>query len=166
MCRRMVYLAGVVGISARSQICGSRHSLRWVAGLSEGLGRVPASGSVFFFSCRRRHTRCGRDWSSDVCSSDLAKKGWFAKANVASDFNNFHEGQLLFNRFTSDYKIFAFGLGSNTLNSSLSSEDVAIANAGGSAMASNISSGHPETYRSGVFFSQKRSEERRVGKEC
>src|SRR5436305_15225823 len=24
-----------------------------------------------FFSCRRRHTRCGRDWSSDVCSSDL-----------------------------------------------------------------------------------------------
>src|SRR6266498_450305 len=25
----------------------------------------------FFFSSRRRHTRCGRDWSSDVCSSDL-----------------------------------------------------------------------------------------------
>src|SRR5215813_5150129 len=27
--------------------------------------------SFFFFSSRRRHTRCGRDWSSDVCSSDL-----------------------------------------------------------------------------------------------
>src|SRR5690554_7997843 len=26
---------------------------------------------LFFFSSRRRHTRCGRDWSSDVCSSDL-----------------------------------------------------------------------------------------------
>src|SRR3989442_2841154 len=26
----------------------------------------------FFFSSRRRHTRCGRDWSSDVCSSDLS----------------------------------------------------------------------------------------------
>src|SRR6266498_1794026 len=26
---------------------------------------------VFFFSSRRRHTSCGRDWSSDVCSSDL-----------------------------------------------------------------------------------------------
>src|SRR6266498_1312935 len=25
----------------------------------------------FFFSSRRRHTRCGRDWSSDVCSADL-----------------------------------------------------------------------------------------------
>src|SRR2546422_8147796 len=27
--------------------------------------------AVFFFSSRRRHTRCSRDWSSDVCSSDL-----------------------------------------------------------------------------------------------
>src|SRR5699024_11660190 len=25
----------------------------------------------FFFSSRRRHTRSNRDWSSDVCSSDL-----------------------------------------------------------------------------------------------
>src|SRR6266498_5369814 len=31
----------------------------------------------FFFSSRRRHTRCGRDWSSDVCSSDL----FWARAN-------------------------------------------------------------------------------------
>src|SRR5439155_5516428 len=30
--------------------------------------------SFFFFSSRRRHTRWPRDWSSDVCSSDL---GWF-----------------------------------------------------------------------------------------
>src|SRR5206468_8325640 len=27
---------------------------------------------VFFFSSRRRHTSSDRDWSSDVCSSDLA----------------------------------------------------------------------------------------------
>src|SRR5690606_9413263 len=27
----------------------------------------------FFFSSRRRHTRFSRDWSSDVCSSDLMK---------------------------------------------------------------------------------------------
>ena len=26
---------------------------------------------LFFFSSRRRHTRLVRDWSSDVCSSDL-----------------------------------------------------------------------------------------------
>src|SRR2546429_484711 len=29
-------------------------------------------GQLFFFSSRRRHTRCSRDWSSDVCSSDLS----------------------------------------------------------------------------------------------
>src|SRR5437660_9368561 len=28
---------------------------------------------VFFFSSRRRHTRWPRDWSSDVCSSDLRR---------------------------------------------------------------------------------------------
>src|SRR5216684_1230984 len=32
----------------------------------------------FFFSSRRRHTRCSRDWSSDVCSSDLVS---FATVN-------------------------------------------------------------------------------------
>src|SRR3989440_3805852 len=30
----------------------------------------------FFFSSRRRHTRSDRDWSSDVCSSDLVIKLW------------------------------------------------------------------------------------------
>src|SRR5207253_5472867 len=28
----------------------------------------------FFFSSRRRHTRWPRDWSSDVCSSDLVRQ--------------------------------------------------------------------------------------------
>src|SRR5690606_41031290 len=28
---------------------------------------------IFFFSSRRRHTRFSRDWSSDVCSSDLPR---------------------------------------------------------------------------------------------
>src|SRR3712207_9483785 len=35
-------------------------------------------GMFFFFSSRRRHTRYWRDWSSDVCSSDLEghRKVW------------------------------------------------------------------------------------------
>src|SRR5436853_4366003 len=33
---------------------------------------LPTYGAfTFFFSSRRRHTRCLSDWSSDVCSSDL-----------------------------------------------------------------------------------------------
>src|SRR5216684_6178511 len=35
---------------------------------------------LFFFSSRRRHTRCSRDWSSDVCSSDLIGAGFRATA--------------------------------------------------------------------------------------
>src|SRR3712207_9216518 len=34
-------------------------------------------GVLFFFSSRRRHTRYWRDWSSDVCSSDLASDPQF-----------------------------------------------------------------------------------------
>src|SRR3989449_4986728 len=37
------------------------------------LGRNMIGLSLFFFSSRRRHTRCSRDWSSDVCSSDLIR---------------------------------------------------------------------------------------------
>src|SRR6266511_4737939 len=32
---------------------------------------IPRYIFFFFFSSRRRHTRFSRDWSSDVCSSDL-----------------------------------------------------------------------------------------------
>src|SRR3712207_8138099 len=35
----------------------------------------------FFFSSRRRHTRYWRDWSSDVCSSDLSSSSSALSAN-------------------------------------------------------------------------------------
>src|SRR5699024_5434866 len=39
---------------------------------------------VFFFSSRRRHTRSKRDWSSDVCSSDLLQSqgNWLIQSNA------------------------------------------------------------------------------------
>src|SRR3712207_9300829 len=36
---------------------------------------------VIFFSSRRRHTRYWRDWSSDVCSSDLSQSTARMKAS-------------------------------------------------------------------------------------
>src|SRR2546422_6104317 len=38
--------------------------------------------NLFFFSSRRRHTRCSRDWSSDVCSSDLHRPRWVAARSM------------------------------------------------------------------------------------
>src|SRR5690349_25085115 len=48
-----------------------------------GLGR--SVSDVFFFSSRRRHTRSLRDWSSDVCSSDLVLLRWLREQNLQSD---------------------------------------------------------------------------------
>src|SRR5438874_12766332 len=39
----------------------------------------------FFFSSRRRHTRSLRDWSSDVCSSDLP--GWVTRGRSRRNGN-------------------------------------------------------------------------------
>src|SRR2546429_4771459 len=44
--------------------------------------QVPRPLYFFFFSSRRRHTRCSRDWSSDVCSSDLPVDG-HSSASIA-----------------------------------------------------------------------------------
>src|SRR5215203_1352753 len=46
------------------------------------LGTAFARAFLFFFSSRRRHTRYWRDWSSDVCSSDLALRVGFVWKNT------------------------------------------------------------------------------------
>src|SRR5690625_1988446 len=48
---------------------------------------------MFFFSSRRRHTRWPRDWSSDVCSSDLAGPGRWAPAAGPTAGHRPHVGQ-------------------------------------------------------------------------
>src|SRR3989454_1613954 len=57
---------------------------------------------VFFFSSRRRHTRLQGDWSSDVCSSDLAHSFAVAlSANHAGNLQRTQHGHLsaVANRF-------------------------------------------------------------------
>src|SRR5690606_40697013 len=59
--------------------------------------------SLFFFSSRRRHTRFSRDWSSDVCSSDLVSCWRFrlvsqlliSLASVVPAFGQHRAGSLL-----------------------------------------------------------------------
>src|SRR5690606_40503125 len=45
------------------------------------------ANSYFFFSSRRRHTRFSRDWSSDVCSSDLLNFGQLPKRKTGNRLN-------------------------------------------------------------------------------
>src|SRR6266436_7125941 len=48
----------------------------------------------FFFSSRRRHTRCSRDWSSDVCSSDLAMLSPAALSILTTTFDEGRERNI------------------------------------------------------------------------
>src|SRR5258707_11360778 len=51
--------------------CSVRGSGMRTASATLSSGGVGRDSGSFFFSSRRRHTRYWRDWSSDVCSSDL-----------------------------------------------------------------------------------------------
>src|SRR5438045_5184723 len=50
---------------------------------------------VFFFSSRRRHTRCLSDWSSDVCSSDLKSSGDFMEGQSFAQKNVIHPARRI-----------------------------------------------------------------------
>src|SRR5256884_5585133 len=59
------------------------------ASLASSMGAIsPATaGNVVLFASRRGHTRCSRDWSSDVCSSDLVVKIVETESRTAADLN-------------------------------------------------------------------------------
>src|SRR5690606_39537531 len=51
---------------------------------------------VFFFSSRRRHTRFSRDWSSDVCSSDLDRVRDISRADAVTVARAFEATRRIF----------------------------------------------------------------------
>src|SRR5699024_11972345 len=93
--------------------------------------------TVFFLSSRRRHTRSKRDWSSDVCSSDLC----FAQRYPEAIREEMPEVDAI--------------MGVNEYQKLCQ----AIEEAGAGARP-------VYTDDDGTFFEYGRSEERRVGKEC
>src|SRR5690625_7656524 len=98
--------------------------------------------AFFFFSSRRRHTRWPRDWSSDVCSSDLD-----ARPAVILKYKGVQKAILrIFHLLFGDRFILkATNLFKDRFN----------------GLGSGLTLGH----YSGIEDS-RRSEERRVGKEC
>src|SRR3989449_8670763 len=61
-------------VEAQGALGHEQHALVVVFAEAASGGEARSAVRVrrFFFSSRRRHTRCSRDWSSDVCSSDLS----------------------------------------------------------------------------------------------
>src|SRR5206468_7666157 len=94
-----------------------------------------------FFSSRRRHTRSDRDWSSDVCSSDLAvKKVTYELVTLA--------------RTLGEPAVVWTGPGADGAQARLAEY--------GAAKVYAADSADYDDY----VVAPKRSEERRVGKEC
>src|SRR5690606_40483758 len=62
-------------------------------------------GWFFFFSSRRRHTRFSRDWSSDVCSSDLIQILRVLAAQLVHLERGFDVAQAQFHRPTPIVKL-------------------------------------------------------------
>src|SRR5204863_3251034 len=94
---------------------------------------------LFFFSSRRRHTRSLRDWSSDVCSSDLSREA----------ITKLEEAMHL-----APYEV-----------SILYSLSRAYAQSGDEVRSREIFE-QSERIRTKSARVEERSEERRVGKEC
>src|SRR6266446_5410193 len=58
---------------------------RFVSDLTTDEFEICEDGFNFFFSSRRRHTSFQGDWSSDVCSSDLARRSYSAPSAASTD---------------------------------------------------------------------------------
>jgi hypothetical protein len=101
---------------------------------------------------------------------DEAKKGYFGKISGASDFQKFHEGELLVNYFKKKLKVSVFGLGSSTPNASFGWGDVykyGLNNEfnqqddedGNSSMyySNSQPQGIPQTIKTGFYYTDKLS---------
>ena len=109
----------------------------------------------------------------DLRLKEGSKKGYFGKISGATDFQNFYEGEFLFNKFKDDFKLSVFALGTNTPRSNFGYSD---ANTFGLSNESNFNNGRwwsdyslssnngiPRTFRSGFYYSDKISKKIKLG---
>src|SRR5690625_7732901 len=110
---------------------------------------------VFFFSSRRRHTRWPRDWSSDVCSSDLKENVLFSNVGDSRAYIYFNNQIEL---VTEDHSFV-----SELQRKGALTDLEALNHYNRNALTRSLGVEGPVDVD---FFKRLRSEERRVGKEC
>ncbi len=112
----------------------------------------------------------------DLKLKDDAKKGYFGKTSLGSDFNKFYEGEFLSNRFSKKQKVSVFGLTSNTPKSSfgfadsykygIENDNLTISEGeDGSIMqyyGDNAPQGYPTTRKLGFYFNDKPTDKVKV----
>lgn len=113
----------------------------------------------------------------DLRLKEDAKKGYFGKISAASDFQQFHEGEILLNKFNGARKISAFGLGSTTPRTNVSRADMNkfglndgqqgnFMNSDGQMVWNGNngakSAGVPQTYSGGIYYTDKIGKEKQT----
>ncbi|HEX8517849.1 MAG TPA: outer membrane beta-barrel family protein [Bacteroidia bacterium] len=104
----------------------------------------------------------------DLKMKEDAKKGYFGKISAASDFQDFHEGEILANKFKGSQKISVFALGSNTPRSGfgwgdmykygLNNEMSSFSDDDGNMYWNNnddAAQGIPKTFKAGIYYNDK-----------
>ena len=114
----------------------------------------------------------------DLRLKEDAKKGYFGRLSGGTDFNDFYEGELLFNKFNKDFKLSVFSLASNTPRANFGYGDIkkyGLSTDNGNFFSDGDrggwwggfdgydNSGIPETIKSGVFFSDRIGDKVKVG---
>jgi hypothetical protein len=112
----------------------------------------------------------------DLKMKEDAKKGYFGKVSAASDFQNFHEGELLANKFKGSQKFSVFALGSNTPRSGfgwgdmykygLDNEMNSFSDDDGNMYWTNNGDdpqGIPQTLKAGLYFNDKIGKKTKIG---
>ena len=113
----------------------------------------------------------------DLRLKEDAKKGYFGRLSGGTDFNDFYEGELLFNKFNKDFKLSVFSLASNTPRANFGYGDIkkyGLSTDNGNFFSDGErgwwggsdgydNSGIPETIKSGVFFSDKIGDKVKLG---
>jgi len=113
----------------------------------------------------------------DLKLKEDAKKGYFGRVSGGTDFNDFYEGELLFNKFNKDFKLSVFSLASNTPRANFGYGDIkkyGLSTDNGNFFSDGNrgwwvgndgydNSGIPETIKSGVFFSDKIGDKVKLG---
>jgi hypothetical protein len=89
----------------------------------------------------------------DLKLKENAKNGYFGKATLASDFQQYHEGEFLFNKYKGDQRLSIYALGSSTPRTGIGYADQN--KFGVNNFNNNNSTGVPTTFTSGFSFVDK-----------
>ncbi len=134
--------------------------------------------SVQVYEKKNENAADGEEETTQVMNlklKDDAKKGYFGKVSAASDFQNFHEGEILANKFKKSLKVSVFALASNTPRSSFGWGDMYKYGLGNDNVMegedgewywngnSNQNKGIPQTLKSGFYYSDKLGKKTKIG---